>query len=463
MAVRSLDPESAPRYLTRETCDAIWHGAFDAARGGGSTEVSVLAEWAGYVRWARNRPQMNGEANTVWVAISRRINGRRGLWRTDRIDPESIVACVRAAETAAAYNSGYPDDEFPLLGRQSYDAASPALWSDAMYALDAGTRSAVAEAPTAAAHAAGLVSAGYLEIAVQTNALFNSAGLTAYGAATEASYSTTVRTPDGTGSGWAGRTCNDWTGLDVAAVSARALQKCAASANPVAIEPGRYTVILEPQAVAQLLDPLMQSQSYRLRREHAESGSGPFAATRDESRIGQPVLDARISITSDPADPDMPGFPFAVEDEVAGEPLRATPWVNDGVLTALTYNRRYAVRRLRIGTALPWQPYRVHGGTTTMEQMIETTKRGLLVTRFNSVDGVGQHTLCSGTTRDGLWLIENGTITKAVKNLRFTESILFAFNNVDALGPSVRVHNNPAIVPPMKIRDFSFTSLSDAI
>jgi predicted Zn-dependent protease len=106
------------------------------------------------------------------------------------------------------------------------------------------------------------------------------------------------------------------------------------------------------------------------------------------------------------------------------------------------------------------------GGTTTMDEMIATTKRGLLVTRFSNMDTVDfGSALYSGYTRDGLWLIENGKISKPVKNFRFTESPFFVFNQVEQVGEPVRVFrpHAPAIVPPIKVRDFSFTSLADAV
>jgi predicted Zn-dependent protease len=111
--------------------------------------------------------------------------------------------------------------------------------------------------------------------------------------------------------------------------------------------------------------------------------------------------------------------------------------------------------------------YRMAPGTETQEEMIASTTHGVLVTRFSNVSIVDSSTLvATGFTRDGLWLIERGKISKAVKNFRFTESPLFMLNNVEAVGtPAVPVFSPdaPAVVPPLKVRDFSFTSLTDAI
>jgi predicted Zn-dependent protease len=150
--------------------------------------------------------------------------------------------------------------------------------------------------------------------------------------------------------------------------------------------------------------------------------------------------------------------------------MRRVTWIEQGVLKALPYGRDYAINNLQDETPLPWTcSYKVSGGTTSttsVEEMIATTKRGLLVTRLDQVIPIDPPSiLCSGYTRDGLWLIENGKISKAVKNFRFTESPLFVFNNVEQIGVPQRVFRPhfPTTVPAMKVRDFSFTSLSDAV
>jgi len=110
--------------------------------------------------------------------------------------------------------------------------------------------------------------------------------------------------------------------------------------------------------------------------------------------------------------------------------------------------------------------FRMSGGTTSVDEMIATTKRGLIVTRFSDISVIDADSLLmTGFTRDGLWLIENGKVTKPVKNFRFTESPMFAFNNVEQLGVPVRAFHPsaPAVVPAVKVRDFSFTSLIEAI
>jgi predicted Zn-dependent protease len=269
-----------------------------------------------------------------------------------------------------------------------------------------------------------------------------------------------VRDPKGTGSGWAGVDWNDWTRIDAAKLSAVALDKCLKSRNPVAVEPGRYTTILEPQAVCDLFSLVMQYLS----RMQAEKGIPPFnGPQKGTTKLGQQVFDERITVTADPMDPDLGFPPFSL----SGEVYHPVHWFDHGILTNLSYDRWYGVTQLGLNTGLPNSyAFRMGGGTTTIDEMIATTKRGIVVTRLSNIRLVDPNSLLyTGYTRDGLWLVENGTISRPIKNFKFTESPMFVFNSVDQLGPPVRVFHPgaPAIVPPVKVRDFSFTALADAI
>src|SRR5690606_30688850 len=139
----------------------------------------------------------------------------------------------------------------------------------------------------------------------------------------------------------------------------------------------------------------------------------------------------------DPMDPDLGCVPL----DWSGEPHVPVKGVENGVLKELEYSRSYAIRQLGQDTALPTSmAVRLHGGTATLDEMIATTKRGIYVTRFNNVQLLDLNSmLLTGNTRDGLWLIENGKITKTIKNFRFTESPLFIFNNLEQLGVAQRV------------------------
>jgi predicted Zn-dependent protease len=169
---------------------------------------------------------------------------------------------------------------------------------------------------------------------------------------------------------------------------------------------------------------------------------------------------------SDPLDPEAPAAPFTAE----GLPVSRTVWIENGVVRNLAYDRYWAERHSRAATS-PGGTLRMSGGTATTDAMIASTRRGLLVTRFWYIRPVDARTiLYTGLTRDGTFLIENGKITRAVKNLRFNESPIFMLNNIDAMGVPARVSASEAggagmaiVVPPIKVREFTFTSMSDAI
>jgi predicted Zn-dependent protease len=325
-----------------------------------------------------------------------------------------------------------------------------------------------------------MLSAGYLEMRAGATMAVSSerpADPTApwdipYVSWTQAQCSMTVRDQSGAGSGWAGLSAYDWGAIDAPALAARALEKCEASRHPVTLEPGRYTVILEPQAVVDLMEIVV----YSMRRTIPEgNGHGPWALASDDAlklwrtKLGLTVIDERLTISHDPADPQLGILP-----DPWMEPIK---FFDHGVLTNLSYERLYALQMLNTNSALRGMTaYRMSGGETSIDEMIKTTRRGLLVTRLSDIRTLNLVSLLStGLTRDGLWLIENGKISKAVKNLRFTESPLFVLNSVEQLGVPVPVFRpvknpyerdeplTPAIVPPIKSRDFSFTSTIDAI
>jgi predicted Zn-dependent protease len=164
-------------------------------------------------------------------------------------------------------------------------------------------------------------------------------------------------------------------------------------------------------------------------------------------------------------DPDCGFVPF----DWSGEPYQGVDWIAAGVLKELAYSRGYGVSMLNKDAALTnSRAYRftVSGQSATMDEMIASTERGFVVTRFNNIHLVDLNSmLMSGTTRDGLWLVEKGKISKAVKNFRFTASPLLVFNSILQASVPQRVFRPeaPAVVPAIKVRDFSFTALADAV
>ena len=497
-AIHPWTPLARPRVLSEADCHEIAGRLARFASGGGGTDMHLVSRWMGNVRWARNRIYTTGEDRDTQIAIRRTVHGASSYNEVtiNEVSDAALVAAVRRVERLLQADDERVDTDVETrpgspFRYQDEPAVVPHLFFESTYQLDAAHRAEVARRLMQMAADAGMLSAGYIQVSATSFATITSWGYAQFYQYTWAQCSMTVRDPKGIGSGWAGVDWPDWNRIDGGRLSALALDKCLKSRNPVAVEPGRYTTILEPQAVC---DFVGQWGGQSGRKSNEEDSDEPFHKSgREEppnlgngqplalSRLGEKVIDERITIRSDPMDPES-GFPpySKAVNQIGGTVYHPATWIDRGVLTALAYDRHYATTELGRDTALPAPGafrMNVDGPTASVEEMIAATKRGLLVTRFDRVAGpYGAALLCLGYTRDGLWLIENGKISKAVKNMMFVESILFALNNVEQLGVPQRTFHpeaggeigwsenpKPVVVPPMKIRDFSFTALSNAI
>jgi len=460
-ATPSADPDG--RSLSRAASQSLAERIFALMTGGGTSTVGIESRWRNNVRWARNDIATGGDTEQTTIELTRVIRGASGNASTNATADDALRACVGRAESLLMLGDESPDD-YPDPLPTVHPHTEPTLWFGDTAAMRDMTLSAVADASITPAHTVQLWAAGYADAAANSRAVFNTQGLTRYYAYTTAQCSITVRDPHGHGSGWAGVDWNDWSRVQPERLAQIALEKCIRSRNPVAIEPGRYTAILEPQAVCDLVAPLVERA---LRRGDAESESGPFADPRrgGYSRIGQRVIDPRLTLSADPMDPECGIVPFNVN----GEPYQAVKWIDQGVLRELWYDREYGLRQLGKDFALPnSEAFRLSSATrtNTIDEMIANTTRGILVTRFNNVDLLDFNSmLATGNTRDGIWLIEHGKIVKPVKNFRFTESPMFILNNVEMVGAPQRVFRPlaPAVVPALMVRDFSFTGVVDAV
>ena len=448
----------AARYLPRAESEALTKRAlgFSTAE---QARVSVNSGTRGNTRFAVNQISTGGDNYNATVSIRSSFGKRSGVATTNKLDDDSLRAAVQLSERLAKLSPEDPE-ALPELEPQRYDEGRG--WSESTAALDPTSRAAAARRVTDPARAAGLVSTGYLETQAGATAVANSRGLFAYDRQTALSFTTTVRTEDGTGSGWAGATSHDWSRLDTSTLGATAIDKAKRSMNPVAVEPGRYTVILEPTAVGNLVQFIASAMGAR----NADEGRSFFSKPGGGTKLGMKVVDERVSLVSDPLDPDAFGNTFTGE----GFPVSKTTWIENGVVKNLSYDRYWAQKQGRTPTPFAGT-LRMSGGSASMDGLIASTDRGILVTRFWYIRPVDPRTiLYTGLTRDGTFLIERGRITRAVKNLRFNESPIFMLNNLEAMGRPVRVSASEAggpgqaiIVPAIKCRDFTFSSLSDAI
>jgi predicted Zn-dependent protease len=315
----------------------------------------------------------------------------------------------------------------------------------------------VAQRAIDSANKAGAQVAGFLTTTAGATAIGNNKGLFAYRSSTGVDYSQTVRTTDGTGSGWAGANHPDWKQIDFDAVIARATEKALSSRNPTPVEPGRYTVILEPQAAGDLVQLLAGSLDAR----SAAEGRSAWSKQGGGTKLGEKVLDERVTLLSDPWDPQLLSAPFDNE----GLPLQRQVWIENGVLKALPASRFWAQRQSMAPTGQP-NSIKMLGGDQTLADLIAGADRAILVTRFWYIRPVNARTLLyTGLTRDGTFLVENGKVTRSVRNMRFNESPLFMLGKLDAIGAPVRLAGDSAglVVPPLRVKDFAFTSLSEAV
>ncbi len=409
------------------------------------------------LRFAANQLSTSGSIENVGIGVESWFGAKHASVSTNDISDDGLRRAVEQSEALARLQPDDPED-MPLLGPQTYQTINAYFDSTADLSPEDRARAALS-ALEMARSAGDLEAAGYIVTSAGSQGLANSEGLFAYHRSTSANYTLTVRTADGTGSGWAGADHRDWRRLDIAAIAQRATEKARASRNPVAIEPGRYTVILEPQAVGDLVRLLLFAMNART----ADEGRSAFSKPGGGNKIGEKIVDERVTMVSDPADPDVLAAPFDGE----GLPIGRRVWVENGVLRQLFYPRYWAMRQNREPTGFP-AGGKLEGGRQTIEEMITATPRGILLTRLWYLRQVDPRTiLYTGLTRDGTFLIEDGRIVRPVQNFRFNESPLFMLNNLESLGPAQRIAGAEGggniVMPAIKARDFTFTSLSEAV
>lgn len=426
---------------------------------GEETQVSLGGGSRGDTRFAVNTATTSGYRDTVTLAVTSRYGKRSGSSTTNTLTDDSIARTVRAAESIARLSPEDPET-MPLLGPQTYTPV--AAYDEATAKAGPEWRSKVAAAAIDPAVAKKLVAAGFVDNGAGFTSIGNSKGLFGYHTATSASFTTTVRTGIGTtgGSGWAASEGNRVSEVDGPAAAERAIRKAELSANPVAIEPGKYTVILEPAAVADLVTAMGGFMNART----ADEGRSFLSKQGGGNRKGEKFFGEMVTIYTDPASAVGPGAPFSGE----GLPSRRLEFVKNGVVTNLLTTRFWAEKTKTEPVPFPTN-FIMEGGTTPVDEMIASTDRGILVTRVWYIRLVQPQTvLLTGLTRDGTFLVERGKIKSAIKNFRFNESPVIMLNNIEAMSPAVRVSgseggNFATIVPALKVGNFTFTSLSDAV
>ena len=454
--MRDTKAMAAIGVLSREQAQAIVERAVKLSKAD-AVRVSVNSSRETNLRFADNQMSTSGVTTNSTIRIQSVFGKRKASVVTNDRSDEGLRRAVEQSEALARLAPEDPE----YLGELPPQTYAPVnAWFDRTADLSAEDRAKAAMTALAPARAAkDLTVAGFIICNASASAIGNSAGLFAYHRGTSANYTLTARTTDGTGSGWVGSESNDWSAIDFQSVADRAIDKARRSRNPVGIEPGRYTVIFEPEATANLVS--LMGGAFQARS--ADEGRSAFSKPGGGTRLGEKIVDERVTLLTDPADPLILGSPFDGE----GMPTGKQTWVQNGVLNQLAYNRFWANKQGKTATGGA-QSLRMASGKDTIESMIASTTRGVLVTRLWYLRPLDARTLMyTGLTRDGTFLIENGKIARSIKNFRFNDSPLFMLNNLEGVGAAVRTaggEGGPGVaMPPIKVRDFNFSSSSDAV
>lgn len=424
----------------------------------GADGVTVLAfhSRGGLTRFAASRIHQNTWREDVEFRVLAVVDGNRvGVASTHSLHRDAVR---RAAEDAVAIAKVTPPDpEFPGIAEPE-DAPAKAGYDEATAGATPAdraesVRAALAEVP------ATMEAAGYVETVADEVLILSTTGIEAFTRTTRAGISVLAMTDDS--SGYAERLERRIAELDPSVLATRAVDKAERSRDPRPVEPGAYTVILEPAAVS----TLMQFLGY------LGFGAKAFLEGRSfmTGRIGEKLASELVTIVDDPASEDSLGLPFDFE----GVPSQRVPLLEGGVAKGVVWDRTTAKKagQTSTGHALPppnsYGPIpmnlRMEPGASSLDEMVASTENGLLVTRFHYSNVVNEkETVLTGMTRDGTFLISDGRISNGVKNLRYTQNALEALANVDAVGDKTEISTElffgGSRAPALKIRDFKFSS-----
>ncbi len=424
-----------------------------------NTRVNVSSGVSGFTRTAVNRVTTAGNTNDVSIRITSVFGKRIASVDTNRVDDASLEKTVRDCEALARLSPENPE-YLPELGPQNYTAVNGYYASTGELTSESRARSAAVVLKSAVE--TNTVASGFIDVRSGSQAVATSKGLFAFDSSTGVASTLTVRTPDGQSSGWAGDEGADWTTIESERIAADALRKCQEWRGKTSLEPGKYEVILEPTAAGLLMLRMMQAFDAR----SAEEGRSYFSKRGGGTLLGEKVFNERVTISSDPAFKNGETSPF----NGAGQPVQREVWVERGVLKNLAYSRFWAEKK-GVPPKTGMSNFIMSGGSESIEDMIKTIRRGVLITRFWYIRPLNPRILSqTGLTRDGTFLIENGKISRPVTNFRFNQSLAELLQNVEMFGPAVRVcasENSsvgaPVFAPAMKVRDFNLASVSDAI
>ena len=432
----------------------------DAIRAAGNTsadELVVGLSWSqvGNTRFANNGITTTGDVESLNVSITATIDGKSATVSGNRIDKKALNELVTQAADLAAVSPANPE-HMPPLGKQKFPRIKGV---DAAAAkMGPAQRGEAAAKAIDIAKGAGVVAAGLVTHAERVSVVASSSGLFGFHPSTEVTMSTTSRTPDGKGSGRAAFVSHRAKDLDAERLARRATETATASSNLKKADPGDYTVLLEAQAVADLLGFMLGSMGTRA----ADEGRSFFSKSGGGTKLGLQLFDPRITITSSPEDNDHPSNPWGG----GGLPQQPRTWIESGVLKQLTVSRYWAQKTGAEPIAYPGSIF-MAGTSKTLDDLLKDAGEGIAVSRFwynRSLEP--RSILVTGLTRDGTFRVEGGKKVHAVNNFRYNDSPISMLKNVVALGIPERVPTRRGmvmVVPPMVVKGFHFSSTSDAV
>ncbi len=432
-------------------------------------DISISSSERASIRFALNGITTSGFTVSQSMSITSVKDGQSGSTTLDEFDDASLKAAVKQTETLARISPPNPEREEALEPQRYPDIENYALST-------ASARNQVmiphVRSIIEGAKSAGLIAAGFFERAAATSAIANKKGNFGYGRTTDAHLSTTIRNADGSSSGWAGQPAVRIEEIDGSKVGRSAIEKCVQWKNPKRLEPGKYTVVLEPTAVGDLV----QLMGFSMQARAAEEGRSFLSKKGGGTLLGEKLFPEFITLLTDPKNKLYSVLPWGGGGGFGGGgrgggggtgmPTGSATWVEKGVIKSLFYDRYYARSAGKEPTPFPGNLV-LEGGSKSLSELIASVERGLLVTRFWYIRSVNQQTVqLTGLTRDGLFLIENGKVTGPVVNFRFNESPVRMLQNAIALGKPMRVRGGEGqgmIAPSMVVKDFPFTSISEAV
>lgn len=392
-------------------------------------------------RFGENRITQNMSKKIEEITVKAVKEERVGSAVTTKADRNSLLKTLKNAESIASTIPKDPEFMPPLQSRKCKDVNREV---EATARITPLMKAKQILRIIERAKKKNAIAAGYFYNTKTTLSILNTKGFFCSHTLTNADFSITVSVGDS--SGFADASDEDIKKIDAYRLFRTALHKAEIGINPVEIKPGNYPVLLEPIALGRLMWVL-----YFLMDKRVSDEGWSFFSKKE----GKKIASTNITIFSDPYYPENPGIPFDFEND--GIPLKKHTWIKNGILNKLWTNRYWAKKRGIKATGVPSNLI-MNGTNKTNEEIIKKVNYGLLVTRLWYIRFVNRKELIlTGMTRDGLFLVENGKISKAVKNMRFNDSPFTILSTVKYLGKPERVEGR-LLIPSIFAERFHFAS-----